>query len=464
MKNTKLLTKILIILIIIAVTLIAFVGIYTKDKNTTRNLVRENKFGMNIKGYRFVSLNPSTQTEEIYYNSEGKKVEASEANNDEGNLKEGYTKQNEKVNKDEVLTSENYEKMKKIIENRLQRLGEIQYNVKLDKWTGQVIVEIEEDTHTDEVISHLTYKGQFAIIDEETKEVLIDSNKIKNVRVMYSNQEVGTGVYVNIELNAEGKEKLKEITSTYIATTTQGETTQDGESEDETTEKKVTVQVENQDLFSTSFENQITDGILSMTMGIATDDETLSQYIEQANEMATIIGSGETDVIYSVAENFAVSSTIGNNVLKIVLIATVVIVLIGLIFLIIKYRMNGLYACIVYIGTISIISICLKYANVIITLETIVAIYAILIANYILISALLRKVKENKEVDKAFMETMLENLNIIFSLTAIAVVFTFMGWLPVASIGMTLFWGIITVLLTNYLFTKNLIENEDSKE
>ena len=34
MKNNKLLTKVLIILIIIAVTLIAFVGIYVKDKNT----------------------------------------------------------------------------------------------------------------------------------------------------------------------------------------------------------------------------------------------------------------------------------------------------------------------------------------------------------------------------------------------------------------------------------------------
>ena len=123
MKNNKLLTKVLIILIIIAVTLIAFVGIYVKDKNTTKNIVKENMYGMNLKGYRSISLVPSTETETIYYDAEGKKVEKqSDAIDENEDLKEGYSKQEEQVNKNEVLTAENFEEMKQIVEKRLKKL------------------------------------------------------------------------------------------------------------------------------------------------------------------------------------------------------------------------------------------------------------------------------------------------------------------------------------------------------
>lgn len=463
MKNNNLLTKVLIILIIIAVTLIAFTGIYVKDKNTTKNIVKENVYGMNLKGYRSISLTPSTQTESIYYDSEGKKVETqSDATDENGNLKEGYTKQEEQVNKNEILTAENFEKMKQIIEKRLKNLGVTQYNIKLDKWTGQIIVELVESSNIDEIISFLNYKGQFAIIDAQTKEVLIDSSRVKSARVMYSEQQAGTAVYINIALDKEGKEKLEEITSTYVKTENSNETQTNsaGESAEETTttEKQITMQVENQDLFSTSFEKPITDGIMSITLGTATTNETLSEYIKQANLMATIIGSGETNIKYAVSENIAVSATTNSETIKIIVIVSAVIIAIGMIYWIVKYGVNGLYAVISYVGAISILNIFMKYANVIISLETIVAIYAILIANYIFISSFLKKVKENKEVNDAFIECVLEKLNIILPISIIAVVFTFMGWLPVFSIGMTLFWGIITLSLTNYLFTKNLLD------
>ena len=464
MKNSKLLTKILIILVIIVVTLIAFLGIYVKDKNTTKNLIKENVYGMNLKGYRLVSLNPSTKTEKIYYNSEGTKVESSEATNDDGNLKEGYVEKEENVNKPEVLTAENFEKMQKIIENRLKRLGITQYNIKLDKWTGQIVVEMLEDEDIDDTITYLNNMGQFAIIDAETKEVLINSDRVKSVKVMYSEQQIGTSVFLNIELDKEGKEKLKEITSTYVANKT--ETTEEGETntDTETKEKQITMQVENQDLFSTAFEREITDGIMSITLGTATTNEAFSEYIDQANIMATIIGSGETNIQYSISENLAVSATISEQLIRNILMVTAVIIAIALIIWAIKYKINGIYAIISYIGAISILNLLIKYANVVISLETIVAIYAILIANYIFISILLRKIKEDKEINDAFIETALEKLNIILPITIIAVVFTFMGWLPVFSIGMTLFWGIITLAITNYLFTRKLLVSKDIKE
>lgn len=465
MKKSELLTKILIILIIIAVTLIAFLGIYVKEKNTTKNIVKEDLFGMNIKGYRFISLNPNTSTKEVYYDVEGKKVEnESEAKDDNGNLKEGYTKKDEKINKDEVLTDKNYEKMKEIIEKRLERLGVTQYNIKLDKWTGQIIVELAEDSKTDEIISYLNYKGQFAIVDKDTKELLIGSDRVKDAKVMYSDQQVGRIVYINIELDKEGKEKLKEVTSTYVKQETSTEGNSENSDTTQTTEKQVTMQVENQDLFSSAFEQPITDGIMSITLGTATTNEEFSEYIEQANTIATMIGAGETSVEYTLNENFAVSPIINRDILKNVVIITAMVIAIALIFWIIKYKLNGLYGAISYIGAISITYILLKYTNVFISLETIVAMYALLIANYVFITTLLKRISNKQEVEKAFTETILEKLNIIVPISIISVVFTFMGWLPVFSMGMTLFWGIVTIMLENYLFTKNLLINEDTKE
>lgn len=465
MKKSELLTKILIILIIIAVTLIAFLGIYVKEKNTTKNIVKEDLFGMNIKGYRFISLNPNTSTKEVYYDVEGKKVEnESEAKDDNGNLKEGYTKKDEKINKDEVLTDKNYEKMKEIIEKRLERLGVTQYNIKLDKWTGQIIVELAEDSKTDEIISYLNYKGQFAILDKDTKELLIGSDRVKDAKVMYSDQQVGRIVYINIELDKEGKEKLKEVTSTYVKQETSTENNGENSDTTQTTEKQVTMQVENQDLFSSAFEQPITDGIISITLGTATTNEEFSEYIEQANTIATMIGAGETSVEYTLNENFAVSPIINRDILKNVVIITAMVIAIALIFWIIKYKLNGLYGAISYIGAISITYILLKYTNVFISLETIVAMYALLIANYVFITTLLKRISNKQEVEKAFTETILEKLNIIVPISIISVVFTFMGWLPVFSMGMTLFWGIVTIMLENYLFTKNLLINEDTKE
>lgn len=478
MKNNKTLSKILIILTIITVNLIAFAGIYVKDKNTTKNIVKENILGMNLKGYRFISLNPSTQTKEVYYDAQGNKLSSeSEAYDESGNLKEGYKQETEKINKEEDLTQENFVKMKEIIENRLDKLGIVQYNIKLDKWTGQIIVELIEDSKTDEIISYLTgYNGQFSLIDSETKEVLITSNEVKDAKVMYAEQQTGTAVYMDIELNKKGKEKLKEVTKMYATPqedtqnneeqnnneqTTEGE--QNQTTEEQKNEKKVIMQVENQDVLTTTFDKQITNGVIPITMGTATTDEELSEYKEQAVITATMIASGETKLQYSVQDNNFVSPTVNKETIKFIVIATIIIIVIGAILWIAKYKVNGIYAVISYIGAIAIFNILLRYTNAVISLETIVAIYAILVANYAFINCLLEKIKNGQNIELSFKEAILEKLNIILPISVIAVAFTFMGWLPIFSIGMALFWGIITIISTNYLFTKNLIIEQDIK-
>ena len=71
----------------------------------------------------------------------------------------------------------------------------------------------------DDIISNFTYRGNFEIQDSETKEVLLNSSHIKEARAAYGTSQTGIGdsVYLSMEFNKEGQEKLKEITKKYIA-------------------------------------------------------------------------------------------------------------------------------------------------------------------------------------------------------------------------------------------------------
>ncbi len=475
--KTQLLKRILIILIIIAITLIAFAGAYVKDKNTTRNIVKDNIYGMSLKQYRAITLIPNYGTEEVYYNSEGAKVEdSSDALDDEGNLKEGYTKNDESINKKEVLTTENYEKMKEIIEERLERLSVEEYNVRLDKNTGKIAIDLPENSSTDEVVSYLTYMGEFKIIDSESREVLIGSDLIKNVKVMYGQETAGTTIYLNVELNEEGKEKYKEITSKYVKiednndeedseqTTESTENEEENSEQEENKEKLVTIQIEGQALLSTSFEKPVENGIVTISLGTATTNSAVSQYLAQANAIATIIGGGESKIEYTISENMAISPIISTNTIIAIIIATIVIVALGLILLIIKYKANGVYSAISYIGSVSLLYILIKNTNVAISIESIISVYAILIANYVFITCLLNKLNKGMNINNAMVEVLLQKLNIIIPIIVIGIVFTFIEWLPIYSVGMTLFWGVIDLILSNYLFTKNLLIEQSSKE
>ena len=161
-KNTFL--KILIILTIIAISLISFVGFYIKDKTKMVNVLPEYLLSMNLAGSREVILKVSDDTKEIVYDSEGNVSE--DGYDDEGNLKEGFSKIDEKLNKDEVLTEDNYSNAKVVLEERLQALGAEDYTVRQDLETGTITINLPENSNTDKIVGNLTYKGKFEVVDK----------------------------------------------------------------------------------------------------------------------------------------------------------------------------------------------------------------------------------------------------------------------------------------------------------
>ena len=482
MKVVKIST---IILLIILVSMIGFLGIYKQNKNQMSNIVKDYSYSMDIKGARNIKLILDTDTTEVIKDKDGKVIEDA---TDEEIEQNGYTKESVANNSEDVKTEENYNKSKKIIEKRLKKLGVEEYNISLKPEIGEMIVEIPENDKTDSIVSNLNTVGKFEIIDSETEEVLLNNNNIKSSSVLYNTDTTGTSVYLEIAFNKEGKNKLEEISKTYVKkeennTTSENTTIEDenttettdtdevlnnsteGTTEETTNEKKITMKIDDEEIMSTSFDEPITTGKIQLSVGsVTTDKEKLQDYITQAQNTATVLDSGNLPVKYDIEKNQYILSDISEEQLEYIAIAIAVLVIIGIIDLTIKHKLKGLLAGISYIGLVAIYLLLVRYANVVISVESIFGIAIILILNFIFTSMLLNKIrkniKENKEnvVNKSTVETYKKFFNRIIPICAITIAFCFIKWIPISSFGMILFWGLIMIAVYNVAITRSLLK------
>ena len=471
MKVVKIST---IILLIILVSMIGFLGIYKQNKNQMSNVVKDYSYSMAINGARNIELVINTDTTEVIKDSEGNVIEDA---TDEEIEQNGYVTEEVAVNSDEIKTVENYNKTKEIIEKRLKKLGVQEYNISLNTKTGEIIVEIPEDDKTDTLVSNINTVGKFEITDSETGEVLLDNSNIKSSSVLYNTETTGTSVYLEIAFNKEGKNKLEEISKTYIheedENTSENNTVEENATEEqyedtateETAGKEITMKIDDEEIMTTHFEEPITTGKIQLSVGSATTDtKTLQGYISQAQNMATVLDSGNLPIKYEIEKNQYILSDINEEQIGYVAIAIAVLVVIGIIVLIIKYKAKGLLAGISYIGLTALYLLLVRYANVVISVESIFGIAIILILNFIFTFMLLDKIennlKENKEnaVNKATLETYKKFFDRIIPICIMVVAFCFIKWIPISSFGMISFWGLLMIAVYNVVITRYLLK------
>ena len=451
MKTVKILT---IIFLIVLVSMIGFFGIYKQNKNQVSNVMKDYSYAMDIKGSRTLKL---------ALNSE---------------------------NGDDVKTEENYKTAKNVIEKRLKKLGVEEYKISLNEQNGEMIVQIPENTNTDTIVSNLTTIGKFEILDSETNEVLLDNSSIKSSSVLYNTTTSGTTVYLEIAFDKNGKNKLEEISKTYVKSennttentaednsvtenttsedtnnTTNTEETNTTSGNSTSTEKKITMKVDDEEIMSTSFDEAITTGKIQLSVGKAsTDTKTINGYVTQAQNVATVLDSGKLPVKYDMEKNQYILSNITNKELSYVAIAIAVVVVIGLIVLIVKYKVNGLLAGISYIGLTALYGILLRYTNVTISIESIFAIAMILLLNYIFTNMILKNVKEisketsEKIVSKSTASAYVKFFNRIVPICVMVIAFCFAKWVPMSSFGMTAFWGLVIIAVYNAIVTRYLLK------
>ncbi len=491
-KKLKLITEILAIVVI---CLVSFVGIYTKNTNKMENQVKNYDLSKDLKGYRELVFKVSDATEVL--DSSGKVVGNTDNYTDSTIESNSYQKSENKINDDADLTEENYEKAKTIIEKRLKSLKIQDYNLSLNKENGDIYLQIPENSETDHTVSNILQVANFEIKDsEDTSNVLVTNEDLKKVSAMYNTTTSGTTVYLQIEFNKNGKNILKNLstgeyktdenltnttnstdnttsedennTSTSEENTSSDEnkenTNTDSEnntsSEETKTQKKIILSIDSNDMITTSFDDPIEDGIIDLSMNKATtDQDSISDTLQSASTIAAVVNSGKMPLTYKVSENNYVNTDITSNDLQKAIYVVIAIVAVALILLIVKYKVKGIIASIAYIGFVGLELLLVRYTNVAISLESIVAGIITLAINYMITYRLLKTHETDAELKaKAYANEFKSIIIKSIPIFIIAVVFVFIQWTKVSTFGMTLFWGLILSIIYNYVVTRDMID------
>lgn len=441
-KTLKLLGKISVVVIILLLSLISFAGIYVKDKNAMKNVIPEYKLGTDLYGARNILVKVDDSTTTKKYDSNGNLVENS-SDKDENN--ENITEVEEKVNPDELRTAENYETVKNIIEARLKYMNVEDYLLRFDESTGNISLEVPENSSTDYIAQYTITKGEFKIVDNDTSEVLLSNADLKEAKVQYSTSTSGTTVYLTIEFNKDAVEKLKNISNTYISST---------DAEGKTTTKKVKMTLDDSTIISTYFQEEISTGIIQLSMGTSTNTSEIQSNIQSASNMAVLLNTEPMPLTYTMETNRFVYSDITAETLKIVIVGLCIVALIMAICMVIKFKKNGLMGVIADIGFTAVLLLAIRYGNVEISLAGIFAIAIAVIVEYIVTGLIL-----NEYSKKCEKEILIKNIKHLMGRIAIclvpfvvmAVTFALISWEEIASIGMILFWAIIIMIIYNTL-------------
>lgn len=450
--NIKIL-KISILLLITLFIIIAFLGVYTLRLNKLTNIIPNYNYGIDIEGSREFNLTVDTSEEE-------KEVYVDENNNIAGEVKEdsegnktqvdGYTIETltVKANEDESLIKENYEETKSIIEKRIKDLGILDYKIRLDRQNGNIIIELEQNEDTDTNYSLITTLGKFEVKDYQNGIVLMDNKNVKSVNAVSNQSMTGNySIYLQVEFDKDGTDKLKEISKKYVATTTE-----DGEENI----NYITIELDGETLYTTYFNEEWTSKYIYIpVIDEISDQEQLNEAYESASKVANIINSGKLPIVYTLQSDNFIKSEITDTQINIFKYSIVAVLFLILIVLTIIYKTKGLMAGFANIGFVSVFSLILKYLNIEITISGIVSLFFVIVLNTIFSIIIL---KDNKKDNRSFLETFKKYNLSIFPVILLALIFTLTSNINTISMGMILFWGIIVFEIYNITILKILLE------
>ena len=433
-KNNGLKLTILVICIIL-ISLISFVGIYKLQGGSIKNIMPEYTTSKELNGTRLITFKVDTS------NKEDSKTTATTDGADDENTEKTP------VNSQEVLTEENYELAKNIMKKRLDQFNIINYDLRVDKTTGTIALEVGEDGQIDDILAYLLSQGNFTITDTDSGEVLLDNSKIKETKTMYYNGTSGTNVYLDIIFNDEGKSKLEEISKTYVETK---------DDEGNSTKKTITIKLDDETITTTYFGQTMSNGELPLTVGSASNDSnTIKNYLVQAGELAIVLNNGINPIVYTIGTNEYVAPIITPDTLNKIIISALVVLAVMIVYLVIRYKTLGIISALSMVGYIALYLITVRFTDTIISLEAIAAIAISILLEFVFVQAIAKAIKKDSaNATKTINKELIKNISVQAPLYIMAIVFVFVEWETIKSFGLALFWGLIVSLVYNLIITK----------
>lgn len=433
-KNNGLKLTILVICIIL-ISLISFVGIYKLQGGNMKNIMPEYTTSKELNGTRLITFKVDTSNKE-----DSTTTVTTDGSDDENTEKTP-------VNSQEVLTEENYELAKNIMKKRLDQFNIINYDLRVDKATGTIALEVGEDGQIDDILAYLLSQGNFTITDTDSGEVLLDNSKIKETKTMYYNGTSGTNVYLDIVFNDEGKSKLEEISKTYVETT---------DDEGNSTKKTITIKLDDETITTTYFGQTMSNGELPLTVGSASNDSnTIKNYLVQAGELAIVLNNGINPIVYTIGTNEYVAPIITPDTLNKIILSALFVLAVIIVYLVIRYKTLGILSALSMVGYIALYLITVRFTDTIISLEAIAAIAISFLLEFVFVQAIAKAIKKDSaNATKTINKELIKNISVQAPLYIMAIVFVFVEWETIKSFGLALFWGLIVSLVYNLIITK----------
>ena len=448
MKKVKITTIILAIILIVA-----FGGVYIKTQNRMEDKIKEYSLGRELKGERLIELKVSDGS------TEGKTAPA-----------------------EEDLTVENYETVKKTIEKRLKSLKAQDYTISLNKENGVIRVELPENDQTDDYAYYLIASGKVEIKEKDTSTELLNEKMVKKAQYTYtSNADGEYQVYLEIILTEDGQAKIENIQNNYAilkddvdaveASTKSDDSSETKDNAEQTTEntdassEEETKKVAKLSIAGTDYDiDKIEKNKIRVKMGTQTSNTTtVNNSMAKAAELTMLINSGKYPIDYEVQNNRFVHSDITNEQLLYFAGAVAVVLLVLFIVLTIKYKSKGFLVSVSCVGFIALLSLLLRYTNVIISIEGIGAIILAILIDLKLSQMMLNKTKILNVVSEAVTSSYKELFLKLVPIMIITIVFCFSGWTNLSSFGMIMFWGFVLIAVYNIIVTKTLLKLSENK-
>ena len=496
MKKEGSLKSILAILVIILVCLVSLGGIYVKDKNVMKNWLPDYVLGAGLQDSTIIKLdvNKPDETSSENTTEENLNTEDSDTNetvNENENLsdetqneenventensteaKESETNSSEENKSDNgqapnIYTLDNYKKSKKIIEKRLKLAGVTQFETRLDEKSGSIIVEVPEDIDSS-ILQSVFETGKTEIKITETNEVIGDQNSIKKFETAiddtYVSYGAGSNVKINVEFSKDAINKFKEMKNNYVIPTDESGAQK---------ENNIEITIDGSAIVSlteSEFLESAVKGTLQLYGNYTTDAKTLNQSLNAINSRKMLIETENLPIEYTI--NYQ-SKDIHSTVNKYGIISVFAVILVAmLIYLVYKFKLNGLLAelCILGFGALALLII--RITKVQISIATISALIGILILQFIYLIKLL---DDKKISSKVFNEKTVEFTKILVPLfifgicSAVVPAFKNSVIVPFGSIqelsnfGMVAFWGLFTFELFNNILTRAIFTKAKNK-
>ena len=352
-------------------------------------------------------------------------------------------------NDEKVMNKLGMKKSAEIIVRQLRSEGFENARVSEDEKTGKIVVKVSDELEKGGIFSSsskkkessskekeavksiLQTRGTLTVQDPDTGKEYITEENIKAVNILRTEND---GAFLEIRLDEKGKKILSEISRKYNIEEKQKE----GSNEKTKINHNILIKISEMEVLRAPFAEPNDTGILQLKMlnseklKESENKKTIEEALGEVRRLKTALELRKNTYKIYITKHYRKCMT-----LKVIAIVILVIAILMALSYIYFRGIKGLYYTLVLISYIMVVTLFIRFTDIVITIPGIIGIIILYILEYLV----LLKTVRNKENEKEFnpMYNLVELLSKTYIIVILSVILSFSTNILLSSLGMTLF-------------------------